>query len=272
MKDTSVEWAFFLGRLHPAIIHLPIGILFLVLLMELVTVLSRGKLNYPTGLAMLFAALVTVASTVFGILLADSEASAGPLISSHLRWGIATAALTVFALTLRCLPAYHLQKVWSWFYRVTLVVACGLLVWTGHQGGSITHGEDYLTEHLPWLANSNAVTVIEIPSVGSPVYYEPTIAALFAAKCNSCHKRAYFKGGLIMDSYEALLRGGESGPCIVPGDPDASTILTSVLLPMSDSDHMPPKDKPQLTTEEVAVIQRWLLGGALRAAHDDGKE
>ncbi|WP_309400862.1 c-type cytochrome domain-containing protein [Cerasicoccus maritimus] len=269
LKGAPLEWSVFFGRLHLAMLHLPIGILLLVALMELVTLLSRGRLSYRTDLPVFVAAFTTVASTVCGILLADSEASTGPLITSHLRWGIATAVFTVLALAFRCAPNYQLGKLWPWAYQTALLVACGMLIWTGHQGGSITHGEQFLTERIPWRSTPLAKGAVEIPPPGAPVYYEPTMAALFAAKCNSCHKQAYFKGGLIMDSYEALLRGGDSGACVLPGQSASSTIITSILLPISDDDHMPPKDKSQLTAQEVEAIERWVQGGALRSMLDN---
>src|SRR6059058_3476379 len=58
-------------------------------------------------------------------------------------------------------------------------------------------------------------------------YFESTIRPLLAANCYDCHTDQRM-GGLRVDSREALLKGGRSGPVIVPGDPDKSLLIEAV--------------------------------------------
>src|SRR6478672_4805791 len=57
--------------------------------------------------------------------------------------------------------------------------------------------------------------------------FESTIRPILAASCYDCHTDQRM-GGLRVDSREALLRGGRSGPAIVPGDPDKSLLIAAV--------------------------------------------
>lgn len=253
------EWVAFLGRFHLAVMHLPIGILFLTALMEGMTMLKPEAFRFPGRLSIFCGALTTVAATTLGLLLANGEHMAGALLESHLRWGIATAALAVLALGIRCLPGYAARRLWPTLYRTALLLTCGTLVWASHQGASITHGERYLTEHLPWRGGAAG----QAAATGDEhLVYRRVIAPLFEAKCNACHKAAYNKGGLLMDTYEGLLKGGVSGPGIVPGDVEASLVVARMLLPPGDKKRMPPAKKTQMTQEEIEAVEWWVKQGA----------
>ena len=66
---------------------------------------------------------------------------------------------------------------------------------------------------------------------------------MLADNCYKCHSTLAekVKGGLLLDSREALLKGGDNGPVIVPGDPDASLLIKAVRY--TDPDLQMPKDK-----------------------------
>ena len=59
-------------------------------------------------------------------------------------------------------------------------------------------------------------------------YFESHIRPLLHSKCVKCHGESLQKGELRLDSLEALLHGGESGPAAVPGKPDESLLLDAV--------------------------------------------
>src|SRR6266404_8117147 len=93
-------------------------------------------------------------------------------------------------------------------------------------------------------------------------FFENKIRPLFVEHCYSCHsdKAEKLKGGLRLDSPEGVLKGGSSGPVIVPGDPDASLLIKAVRY--SDPDlQMPPKDK-KLPSEKIASLEAWVKMGA----------
>ena len=58
-------------------------------------------------------------------------------------------------------------------------------------------------------------------------FFEAKVRPILATECFSCHTDSQL-GGLRLDSREAMLRGGKSGPAIVPGDPDKSLLLAAV--------------------------------------------
>lgn len=65
-----------------------------------------------------------------------------------------------------------------------------------------------------------------------------------------------------MHSVEAILKGGENGDVFVPGDPSKSMMIQRVHLPDADEEHMPPKGKTQLTSEQIALLEWWIEEGA----------
>src|SRR5437899_1191446 len=80
------------------------------------------------------------------------------------------------------------------------------------------------------------------PSPAQLQFFESRIRPVLADKCYKCHseRAEKVKGGLLLDTRARMLKGGESGPAIVPGDPDKSLLIKAVRY--SDPDlQMPPK-------------------------------
>ena len=65
-----------------------------------------------------------------------------------------------------------------------------------------------------------------------------------------------------MDSYAALIKGGEYEVCLLPGDLEKSTMISFLHLPLDDDLRMPPEGKPQLTEEEITILEWWVKEGA----------
>ncbi len=91
------------------------------------------------------------------------------------------------------------------------------------------------------------------PSPTIPRSWEAGIDSLFVERCGTCHGNDSSLGGLDLGSYQGTLAGGNSGPAVVPGDPDAS--LTVIRL--SAGDH-----PGQLSGEELALVRAWIEAGA----------
>jgi hypothetical protein len=89
-------------------------------------------------------------------------------------------------------------------------------------------------------------------------FFENNIRPILASNCYSCHGDIT-SGGLKLDSREALLKGGERGPVLVPGDPDKSLIITAVH--QNTSLKMPKGGK--LSAQEVADLTEWVKHGAV---------
>ncbi len=92
-------------------------------------------------------------------------------------------------------------------------------------------------------------------------FFESNVRPALATHCISCHGPKAQKGGLRLDSREALLRGGESGPVIVEGDPESSLLIDAVAY---ESDpKMPPKAK--LPADVLDDLKEWVKQGAALA-------
>src|ERR1041384_8647576 len=91
--------------------------------------------------------------------------------------------------------------------------------------------------------------------------FEEKVAPLLAARCYKCHsaEAPKPKGALRVDSREAILKGGEGGPGLVPGKPEQSLILRAVNWEDPDL-QMPPKER--LPAAEIAILRQWIARGA----------
>ena len=89
-------------------------------------------------------------------------------------------------------------------------------------------------------------------------YFESKVQPILQKNCYGCHGQAA-TSGLRVDSYEALMKGGNSGPAISPGNPDKSLMIIAVR--QTDADLKMPKGG-KLQAEEVAVLEQWVKMGA----------
>jgi len=257
---THGEWAQFLGRFHPAIVHLPIGFILLAALLE-VAGRRRPALREAAGVVLWLSVPACVGSTVLGFLLAYGSGDAGVQVTRHMWGGIAlTIAVTLSAL-LR--SAWVAGKV-RWIYPSLLAGVMVLLLWVTHQGGSLTHGDGYLTEHAPAaLRQWPAMWQPREPVLAAPgSVYAKEIQPIFDAKCVSCHGTSKAKARLRLDSYDRLMRGGQDGAVVKPGDAQNSLLFQRVTLPPDQKKFMPSDGKPPLTPREIAMIKAWIDDGA----------
>ena len=89
-------------------------------------------------------------------------------------------------------------------------------------------------------------------------FFEKKIRPILANTCYQCHSRQSkkVKGGLLLDSHEGLLKGGDSGPIFVTGDPDKSLLIKAVRY--KDEDLRMPPDGKKLTGAQVADLEAWV--------------
>ena len=100
------------------------------------------------------------------------------------------------------------------------------------------------------------------PSPAQLQFFENKIRPIFVNNCYKCHSRQAekLKAGLSLESRESILKGGDSGPAIVPGDPNRSLLIKAVRYTDPDL-QMPPKDQP-LSSQQVADLETWVKIGA----------
>ncbi len=99
------------------------------------------------------------------------------------------------------------------------------------------------------------------PAVDGLDFFEKKIRPLLAGKCYKCHsaEAEKLKGGLYLDSREGWQKGGDTGPALVPGDPEKSLLVKAVRYTDEDL-KMPPKQK--LADEQIADLEKWVKLGA----------
>ena len=96
--------------------------------------------------------------------------------------------------------------------------------------------------------------------------FKDDIGPLLQAKCLRCHDAKAHKAELNLTTPAGILKGGESGPAVVPGKADKSPLFEKV-----HNGSMPPGKKDRLTDAEIEAIRRWIAGGAEFGAADGVK-
>ena len=254
------------GRAHPMLLHMPIGMLVGLGLMELLGV-KRGYAPISRWFIFIAAMSATLTAASGWVLHEESGYASSSGLEWHERLGIATAICANVCFLLRLVGATK-------YYRLVLLVTVGVMIPAGHFGAEMTHGKGFLFEPLeakeveepvlpPPVAEENQVVTAS---------FERNIAPLFKARCYKCHGPRKSKGDLRMDSVEAILAGGENGEIITFGagieHPVESVVLEEtelyqrLLLPIEHDDHMPPESKTQLTSAEIDFLRLWLEAGA----------
>ena len=87
--------------------------------------------------------------------------------------------------------------------------------------------------------------------------FETAVRPVLATQCVKCHGSEKQESGLRLDSWEAMIKGGDSGPAVVPGKPEESLLIEAIRY---DSYEMPPDE--QLPDPEIAGIVQWVESGA----------
>jgi len=107
---------------------------------------------------------------------------------------------------------------------------------------------------------TNAATAADDPA--GMEFFESKIRPIFVDNCYSCHSQqsAKVKGGLLLDSREGLLKGGDTGPAIKPGDLEHSLLIKAVRY-TDDNLRMPPKNK-KLAAAQITDLEAWVKMGA----------
>jgi hypothetical protein len=149
------------------------------------------------------------------------------------------------------------------FARFDRVLALGILVLviiTGHLGGSLTHGSDYLS----FGSSRGAVAEVDSPIVDVQMAraYAEVVRPVLRDNCYSCHGATRQKGGLRLDDTVLMMKGGKDGVVIRPGQGGGSELIKRLLLPLEDEHHMPPKEKKQLNDRQVLLLHWWIDQGA----------
>jgi hypothetical protein len=105
---------------------------------------------------------------------------------------------------------------------------------------------------------SPSATIPPVEVAGEPtVRFSQDVLPILESRCVQCHDNTRSEGGLLLNSYQAVMAGSSEGPAIIPGD-SAHSILVELIV----SGRMPRRG-PGLTPGEIEIITRWVDDGAL---------
>lgn len=286
----ATNWVKFFGHFHPLLVHLPVGFLVLLGLMELAGCFKKySHITAARGFVLVLLAIAAVITVICGWLLASGGGYNHRILFWH-RW----LGTSVAALSLVLLGVWLWRKKTGAAYYSVLLPAILVMAIAAHFGGSLTFGSRYLSKYAPpvlkpllgdsarpstgpTLAVKPAISATEAfySTVGPfgavqvrPVayavgnFYDRFIQPAFTQDCIRCHGRDKQKGHLRLDSYRWLRRGSRGRPVVVPGAPNRSRLYRLISLPRWQRHHMPPRSHKQLTSGQIELIRWWIEKGA----------
>ncbi len=298
-----LQFIWFLGRFHVLIVHLPLGILTLAVALEIMVRFKPFKfLDGAVGPTWIAGALSAIGTVAIGLMHASEPAFEGmPAVDAHKEAGtlLCLATCVVAILRLRMHPVANwpvwagspktvqpiykavqpifarggfLDKAYAKLWIAPVAVILALMFVTGHLGGNLTHGETYLVEFAP---NPIRVAMGLPPTAGprakpkdvaSADIYLDVVGPALQQRCSTCHNDSSKKGGFSVASYDSIMKGGEKGAVIVPGDSAKSDLFHRISLTPDDTNFMPKDGKTPLTKAQVAAIGWWISQGAPKSA------
>ncbi|HEY4876954.1 MAG TPA: c-type cytochrome domain-containing protein [Puia sp.] len=243
------------GRTHPLFLHFPIVLFALFIIW--IWIVPKKQFHSPelfndiSKWLLLSTAFTAAITALMGIFLSKEPAYNQDSLQWH-KWSGTFISLLTF--------------LWYIFYdqlnrkKITLVasslVSTITLIIAGHQGASITHGDNFLL--APVYKDRPRKKV----SFDEAVVFTDMVKPILDAKCISCHNSKKAKGELVMETQQLLLRGGKDGALWDTTDVNMSLLLQRVHLPEEEKKHMPPTGKPQLNEQELTILYNWIKRGA----------
>jgi uncharacterized membrane protein len=250
----------FFGHFHPLVVHLPIGILLMAVVLHWLSASPKYQAFRNVIPFILVCGMISaVAACISGYLLSISDDYNEDIVGWHKWLGISVALVSI-AWYLKERNIKYLSDLK--YFSATLFV---LIMITGHLGGVLTHGSDYLSGPLADIFSgdeSSAVVFRPVPDVQEAEVYGDLVQPILQSKCYGCHGRNKQKGGLRMDDSLRLMEGGKDGVVIQRGNARKSDLVHRITLPIDVDDHMPPREKGQLSENQKELLRWWIENGA----------
>ncbi len=263
LLQNNGSWTSFSGRMHPVLVHLPIGILIAAIILLLLSQRPRWqRFQTAVPILLLLAFLSAVTSCITGYFLSKDGGYAENLLDTHFYLGISVAVSSgIFWICWRILR----RK--PWLLILSGISMLLLITITGHYGGSLTHGDNYLSAAMPaalskFVSQPAKAATPGYKDISDARIYEDLIQPVLYTRCVSCHSQQKLKGGLQLETLTLMRKGGENGPVLKDSLPEESEIYKRILLPEEDEHRMPPKGKPSLSPAETELLHWWIANGA----------
>ena len=262
------DWSLFFGRFHPLLVHIPIGIIVFAAVLRVIAIYKKSAvLESAINTALLAGGISAAFAAITGYFLSSSGGYNAHTLQWHKWIGIAATVLTLITWYVRSSKKNNVT-----FAKISLsnwlLTACIILITVGgHFGGNMTHGEGYLTAHLPESLRSifGKKAVAEekaLPPLDSVVVFADIIQPVLQQKCMDCHNKDKTEGELDLSTMEGIVKGGKSGNTIIAGDPEKSELFKRVTLPRHSRKFMPADNRIPLSPIEISFIRWWILSGA----------
>ena len=245
-----------IGNFHPVLVHLPIGFLLLAVVLQL---LARNEKYASLQNAISIAFLLGTISALLSCITGWTLASGGDYDETTLFWhrwlGLAVAFISSVG--------YIFSKNSLNKTKTVIAIILSLLIFiTGHLGGTLTHGEGFLTKGFQSNTDSAKSTRKTIANVQEAMVFDDIIQPMLKDKCTGCHNANKQKGGLRLDGKDWILKGGKDGKVLDIGKAEASELYKRVVMDPLEEKHMPPKGKTPLTEQEIALLHWWISSNA----------
>ncbi len=246
-------WLQVAGRTHPLFLHFPIAVLVLYGLWVIVAPRPKPDEMPPSWAndVLLLGAFTATLTALLGLLLSQETGYEQDAIFWHKWTGIATAVISFGWYSLRNQMPAHLLP--------TKILAGGtilVLLFAGHLGANITHGEEFLL--APMMSDQGTPVV----AMDDALVFAHVVQPILKEKCMGCHNPQKAKGELIMTTAELLAKGGKDGVLWDTTQADLGMLLRRAHLPLDDKKHMPPRGKVQLNDDEIQVLESWIRHGS----------
>jgi len=233
-------WLQVAGRMHPLVIHFPIVLLILF-------IGQKFLLRQPDNSLLLLTALTAAITATMGLLLSKEPGYDPDALAIH-KW----SGILLSFLTLAWYAWFQKLQQIKWAPAATAAGAMVLLIFAGHQGATITHGQNFL------LAPVITATPRKTVSLEEAIVFTDMVQPILKSKCMGCHNSSKAKGELVMETGSLMLKGGKNGAIYDSSRADFGLLMQRIHLPPDEEKHMPPHGKPQLTDEEITILYQWL--------------
>ena len=253
----------FFGNFHPLVLHLPIGALIGVFFLEIVNFIKPHlKLDSANKVLLWFSAISLILAVVLGFFLASSGGYNEEVLSFHKWLGWITALLCIWLLVFR-LWAYTKSKQHIRIYRGILFANVILLSFTGHYGGSLTHGANYLTKDMPdelkdflGVKKTESESILssikelkksdDVRQVNDAFVFADTIHPIMDKNCFECHNANKQKGDLRLDNISWKMVSAKNVK-------KWKNIFEEI-----SAGNMPPEEEEPLTDNQRNSILNWI--------------
>ena len=252
-------WGTFIGNFHPLFLHLPIGALLALFGIEIYQLLRpTQKLGVIRQPLLLFSVITIIPTILAGFMLTTSGGYNTNILNFHKWLGVLTALISVWLLVLHYWLDCNNKK--KTIYKIVLGVNVVVLSLAGHYGGSLTHGNGYLTKDMPLVLQTilgieakenykkiDTDTIVEAKETPENIkVFQEEIRPILSTRCFECHNENKQKGDLRLDTLDwdiTTIHGAK--------------IWDDILFEVSER-NMPPKEKEPLTTEQREAIILWI--------------